>query len=181
MPAGVMFRLLRTTAFAVVCCGLSAFAHLLGGGRVTALMAVAALMVSFVAAMPATGRERGGTAVFLLLAGVQVGLHLLFSFAPPVLPVLSGVPGGHAHSGLVPGVGMLVSHGLATVMTALWLARGEAVLWALLRHLGVRVIVLLPLAHRTPYWTVVVRTVEPAPLRSAVLEHSLSGRAPPAG
>ncbi|MGW2143478.1 MFS transporter [Nonomuraea bangladeshensis] len=178
MPAGVMFRLLRTTAFAVVCCGLSAFAHLLGGGRVTALMAVAALAVSFVAAMPATGRERGGPAVFLLLAGVQVALHLLFSFAPPGLP---GVPGGHAHSGLVPGVGMLVSHGLATLMTALWLARGEAVLWALLRHLGVRVIVLLPGTHRTPYWTVVVRAVEPAPLRSAVLEHALSGRAPPAG
>ncbi|GAA2839829.1 MFS transporter [Nonomuraea rubra] len=179
MPAAVMFRLLRATAFAVVCCGLGAFAHLLGGGRVTALLAVTALVVSFVAAVPSTGRERGGTAVFLLLAGVQVALHLLFSFAPS-LPVLSGLPGGHVHSGLVPGLGMLVAHGLATVMTAVWLSRGEAVLWALLRHLGVRVLVLLRVPHRTPYWTVIVDTVEPAPLRSVLLEHSLNGRAPPA-
>jgi hypothetical protein len=34
---------------------------------------------------------------------------------------------------VVPGVGMLAAHGLATVMTALWLARGEAALWSLLR------------------------------------------------
>ncbi|MEV5889126.1 MFS transporter [Nonomuraea fuscirosea] len=179
MPAAVLFRLLRATAFAVVCCGLGAFAHLLGGGTVSVLPVVTALVISFVAAVPVTGRERGGAAAFLLLTGGQVVLHLLFSFAPS-LPVLSGAPGGHVHSGLVPGLGMLVAHGLATVMTALWLSRGEAVLWALLRLLGAHVLVLLRVPHRTPYWTVVVHTVEPAPLRSLRLEHSLSGRAPPA-
>ncbi|MET8864866.1 MFS transporter [Nonomuraea sp. NPDC004580] len=175
MSAGVTFRLVRATAFAVVCSGLGASAHLLGGGTVTGPLAATALAISLTAAVPTTGRERGTHVVLFLLAGVQVVLHLLFSLAPS----LSGAPGGHAHSGLVPGVGMLVAHGLATVLTALWLSRGEAVLWGLLRRLGARVLVLLRVAHRTPYWPVIAGTVEPVSLRSALLEHSLSGRAPP--
>ncbi|MFI7134621.1 MFS transporter [Nonomuraea sp. NPDC050153] len=173
MPAGVTFRLVRAMVFAVVCCGLGALAHLLGGGRVPAPAAAMAFAISFAAAVPVTGRERGTKAILPLLAGAQVVLHLLFSTAPVV------VPGGHPHSGLVPDVGMLVAHGLATVMTALWLARGEAALWALLRRLGVRFRLLMCAPHRTPYGTAAVQAVEPAPLRAALLEHSLSGRGPP--
>ncbi|MER6946755.1 MFS transporter [Nonomuraea sp. NPDC000554] len=173
------FRLLRTTAFAVVCCGLGALAHLLGGGSVSAPMAVTALAVSFAAAVPVTGRERGTETILPLLVGGQVALHLLFSAGPSLL--LPGAPGGHVHSGLVPCAGMLVAHGAATVVTALWLSRGEVVLWALLRRLGVRPRLRLCVPHRTAYWAVAVRSVEPAPVLSALLEHSLSGRAPPAG
>ncbi|MEV0617710.1 MFS transporter [Nonomuraea sp. NPDC050404] len=176
MPAGVLFRLARATAFAVVCSGLAALAHLLGGGSVTAPTAATALVVSSAAAFPVTGRERGTSAVFFLLAAVQVVLHLMFSLAPS----LPGMTGGHLHSGLVPATGMLAAHGLATVMTALWLSRGEAVLWALLRLLGVRVLLLLRAPHRTAYRRMAVRHAEPAPALSALLRHSLSGRAPPA-
>lgn len=173
MPAGVMFRLVRATAFAVVCGGLGALAHLLGGGSVPAPAAAVALAISFAAAVPATGRERGTEAILSLLVGAQVVLHLLFSTAPLAVSV------GRMHSGLGSDVGMLVAHGLATVMTALWLARGEAALWALLRRLAVRFRLLMYAAHRTAYETVAVRAFDPAPLRSALLEHSLSGRAPP--
>ncbi|WP_223166880.1 MFS transporter [Nonomuraea sp. SYSU D8015] len=165
-------------AFAVVCCGLGALAHLLGGGIVTAPLAVTALAVSFAAAVPATGRERGTEAIFSLLVGVQVVLHLLFYAAPSLLAPMA-VPFGHSHSGLVPSAGMLVAHGLATVMTALWLSRGEAALWALLRRLGVRLCLWTRIPHRTVYGPVTVYAFEPAPLHSALLEHSSSGRAPP--
>ncbi len=65
-------------------------------------------------------------------------------------------PAGRAHavhaSGLVPGFGMLVAHGWAIGLTALWLARGEAVLWTLLRRLAVRLLaVLLPPWSETPF------------------------------
>ncbi|MFC4015287.1 MFS transporter [Nonomuraea purpurea] len=180
MPAGLTFRLIRATAFAVVCFGLGALAHLLGGGNVSAPTAATALAVSFVAAVPATGRERGTEAILTLLLGVQVVLHLLFSAAPSLLAA-PAVTGDHLHSGLVPNVGMLVTHGLATVMTALWLSRGESLLWALLRHLGVRLRLWMCVPHRTAYWAVAVRGFETTPLLSALLEHSLSGRAPPAG
>ncbi|TXK41540.1 MFS transporter [Nonomuraea sp. C10] len=173
------FRLVRAAAFAVVCCGLGALAHLLGGGNVTAPMVVAAVAVSFAAAVPVTGRERGTRVILFLLAGVQLVLHLLFSVASS-LPSLPVAPGGHVHSGLVPGLGMLVAHGWATVMTALWLSRGEAVLWTLVRRLSVRLLLWWWAPPRTTYWAVLVPAAEPAPLRPALLEHSLSGRGPPA-
>ncbi|WP_431930091.1 MFS transporter [Nonomuraea jabiensis] len=173
MPAGVTFRLVRAMVFAVVCCGLGALAHLLGGGSVPAPAAAMAFSISFAAAVPVTGRERGTKAILPLLAGAQVVLHLLFSTTPVALAA------GHLHPGLVPDVGMLIAHGLATVMTALWLARGEAALWALLRRLGARFRLLMCVLHRTPYGTAPVQAVEPALPRSARLEHSLSGRGPP--
>jgi hypothetical protein len=141
-------------------------------------MGAVALAVSFAAAVPATGRERGTEVIFSLLAAVQVVTHLLFSVAAsPLVP--QTVPVAHLHSGLVPGAGMLVAHGLATVMTALWLSRGEAVLWALLRRLTGRLVLWMRVPHHTAYTAMAMGTHEPTPLRSALLKHSLSGRAPP--
>ncbi|GAA0425797.1 hypothetical protein Acor_54380 [Acrocarpospora corrugata] len=173
-------RLARAAAFAVVCAGLGILAHRLGGGVVSERAAACGLAVAFLAALPATARERGTGAITLLLAGVQVVLHLLFWFASTLAPL--AVTGEHVHSGLVPGLGMLVTHVWAVVLTALWLARGEAALWAVLRRLIVRVLRLM--ICRTPVATppATLRGDSPGPevLRSALLRHVTSGRAPPA-
>ncbi|UBU13507.1 MFS transporter [Nonomuraea gerenzanensis] len=170
------FRLARTAVFAVVCLGLGVTAHVLGGGSVPVPAMVAALGLSFAAAYPLSGRERSFAAILPLLAGLQVILHLLFSLSHAASPHALA---GHLHSGLVPDLGMLVAHGWAVGMTALWLARGEAALWALLRRLAVRLLVIrLPLLATTPFSTS-LGTTEPPVLRSAVLRHVVSRRGPP--
>ena len=81
----------------------------------------------------------------------QLALHLLLAVARR-LPRQAVAHAVHASGGLVPGLGMLVAHSWATVLTALWLARGEALLWALLRRLAVRLLaVSLPPVPGTPF------------------------------
>ncbi|MER6175660.1 MFS transporter [Streptosporangium sp. NPDC001681] len=180
MPAHLTLRLARAAAFAVVCLGLGVLAHVSGGGVVSAPAAACALTLAFLAALPATGGERGLGVIWPLLAGTQVALHLLFSTVHLIAPLAEA--GGHAHSGLVPGLGMVVTHGWAGALAARWLARGEAALWAVLRRLAVRLCRLLRVrcgqtaAPARPWLT-----SSPAPplLRSALLRYALSGRAPP--
>lgn len=174
MTAGLPFRLARTSAFAAVCLGLGVAAHAFGGGTVGAPAMGAALGLSFAAAFPLAGRERTVSAILPLLGGLQVVMHLLFSLAHAASPIAAI---GHAHSGLVPGLGMLVAHGWAIGLTALWLARGEALLWGLLRRLAVRLLVVLLPVIRAPFPAPC--TAEPPVFRSAVLRHVVSGRGPP--
>ncbi|WP_103957064.1 MFS transporter [Nonomuraea solani] len=169
------FRLARTTVFAVVCLGLGVAAHMLGGASVPAPAMLGALGLAFGAAYPLAGRERSIAVILPLLAGLQVVLHLLFSLSHAASPAQMA---GHLHSGLVPGLGMLITHAWAVGLTALWLTRGEAAFWALLRRLAVRLLVIwLPLLttpFSTPLWT-----AEPRVPRSAVLRHVVSRRGPP--
>jgi hypothetical protein len=85
--------------------------------------------------------------VLPVLAHLQVVLHLLFSADHVVSVTGEASPFTvvqHVHSGLVPALGMLIMHAWAVLLTALWLARGEAAIWTLLR----RLCVLLGPAHR---------------------------------
>ncbi|TDE47859.1 MFS transporter [Nonomuraea mesophila] len=168
-------RLARTTVFAVVCLGLGAAAHVLGGASVPAPAMAGGLAVAFAAAYALAGRERSFTMILSLLTALQIVLHVLFSLSHPATP---HVMAGHVHAPLVPGLGMLVAHAWAVAMTALWLARGEAALWSLLRRLVVRLLVIwLPLLttpFSTPLWT-----AEPRVLRPALLRHVVSRRGPP--
>ncbi|MEU9884240.1 MFS transporter [Sphaerisporangium sp. NPDC051011] len=179
MSAAVMLCLARATVFAVVCLGLGVLGHLLGGGSVSPHVAVLAAGIALAAALPVTGRERGMAVVLPLLAGVQAVLHVVFSTAPLITP-LAGTAGTHAHSELVPGLGMVVTHGWAMVLSALWLSRGEAALWATLRRLAVRLlpVVFVLLAHPPPRLGR-ARDRAPAPRRPAPLRHTVIGRAPP--
>ncbi|MEU7886425.1 MFS transporter [Microbispora bryophytorum] len=143
-------RLARAAAFTAVCLGLGMVAHLVSGGEVTPGALALGLPAVFAAALPLSGRERTLRAILPLLAALQVALHVLFALSSPsssavhilaehvlVEHVPTGLAmAGHAHAG--PGFGMLAGHGWAVVLTALWLARGEAALWALLRRLAVR-------------------------------------------
>ncbi|WP_345579630.1 MFS transporter [Nonomuraea rosea] len=169
------FRLARTAVFAVVCLGLGVAAHLLAGATVAPPVALGGLGLAFAAAFPLSGRERPLAVILSLLAALQVVMHLLFSLSHATSPHQLA---GHLHSGLMPSAGMLVAHGWAIVLTALWLARGEAALWGLLRRLAIRLLVIwLPLLttpFSTPLWT-----AEPRVLRPAVLRHVVSRRGPP--
>ncbi|MEV0587167.1 MFS transporter [Nonomuraea sp. NPDC050310] len=172
------FRLVRATAFAAVSTGLGLLAHLFaapGGSPIAPPAVLAGAAGCLAAAFCTAGRERGLGATLALMAGSQVLLHLLLSLSHEGAVLAAG---GHPHAGLVPGLGMLVMHGWAVALTALWLARGEALLWALLRRLAVRLRLTLPVALAVPSWA---RAPHPAPrvLRSAVLRHAISGRAPP--
>ncbi|MFB9248751.1 MFS transporter [Sphaerisporangium melleum] len=153
-------------------------AHVLAGGALSTPHVFGGLVLAFGAALPLTGRERTLRVILPLLAAVQVALHLIFSLAH-LVPL--GPPGGHAHSGLVPGIGMLIMHAWAVTLTALWLAHGEAVLWGLLRRLGVGLCRLL-LAHLRPVpmpASVPAGDAEPREPRSALLRHALTRRGPP--
>ncbi len=196
MSAGGAFRLARAVAFSVVGTGLGASAHVAGGGSVTGRTMLFGLAVAFLAALPVTGRERGMGLILPLLAAVQVAMHALFSTVH--LPAPMADMGGHAHSGFVPDpgmpadlgmladpgmvadLGMLAVHAVAVVLTALWLSRGEAVLWAVLRRLAARYALIVVFDG-----PVVPRPAHPRPsrapgvVRSALLEHSVCGRAPP--
>ncbi|MEO3854858.1 MFS transporter [Acrocarpospora sp. B8E8] len=177
MSATMPFRLARAAVFAVVCVGLSAPAHVFGGGSVPVPGLICGFGLAFAAALPLSGRERSFGVILGLLAGLQAGLHLLFSLAHTMS---AAEPFGHVHSGLVPGLGMLVLHGWAVGLIAMWLARGEAALWGLLRRLVVRLCLILAV-HPDPAWTYRVRPwrAEPAITRSAPLRHALSRRGPP--
>ncbi|MFG1749735.1 MFS transporter [Streptosporangium sandarakinum] len=180
VPATALFRLARSAAFAAVALGLSVGAHAFAGGTVTVRGAAAGLALAFAAALPATGRERGLGMILPLLTGVQATLHLMFAATAPVAAVDS-MAGMAGHSGLVPGLAMLVTHGWAIGLTALWLARGEALLWAVLRRLGARFTPVLagepsPVPGKpsgTP------RRDGPAAPRRSPLRHVVSRRGPP--
>lgn len=119
------------------------------------------------------GRERSAPTVHLALATTQIGLHELFgtSYGP--------APGTlHHGQGLSEGLGMLLAHTTATLVTGWWLARGEAALWAVLRRLFVRLQlwsppVIHPLVRLAP----LPRTI--ASLRRSALRHIVSRRGPP--
>ncbi|WP_049560134.1 hypothetical protein [Nonomuraea sp. SBT364] len=178
MSSSLPFRLIRTAAFAGVCLGLGVVAHVFGGGSVAGPALVAGFAAAFCLALPVAGRERSAYVILPLLAAGQLVLHVLFSLAHAGSTAEALAHVAHASSsGLVPGLGMLVAHAWASALTALWLARGEAALWGLLRRLAVRLLtVLLPVLD-IPFSA--PRTDEPPVLRSAVLRHVVSLRGPP--
>ncbi|WP_433214956.1 MFS transporter [Microtetraspora malaysiensis] len=182
LSAGPTLRLARATAFAVVSSGLGAVAHLFGGGVVSGRAMMYGLALGFLTALPVAGRERGFGVILPLLTGTQAVLHLIFANVSAVSAVPVCGLGGHTHGGLAPGVGMLVAHGWAVTLTALWLARGEAALWSVLRRLAVRL--RLALVTGDDAVTLKVGRGVAAPtttsLRSVLLRHAVSGRAPPA-
>jgi hypothetical protein len=176
MRAHLPLRLARTAAFAAVCVTLAAFAHLLGGGSApepgTAGFALAAVAVLGLALC---GRERSAGTINTVLVGAQIGLHELFAGEGAAYVSVHG----HAQGGLAVNAGMLLTHLTATVITGLWLSRGEAALWSVLRRLGGRLVLLGPPvavpALRPCAPVVRTRVVPPQP----GFRHCLARRGPP--
>ncbi|MBB5130633.1 hypothetical protein HNP84_000321 [Thermocatellispora tengchongensis] len=178
MLARPPLRLLRATAFAVVCAGLSALAHIAGGGSFSAPHLAGGVVLAFCAAVPLTGRERTLAAILPVLGGLQVVLHFMLGGAAAHV-----AHAAHHHAaGGIPGLGMTAAHAWAAALTALWLARGERALWSLLRRLAVRLRVLVAVHAWAPadLPQVPCRAPEPATLRALVLcRHSVTRRGPP--
>ncbi|GAB1822721.1 MFS transporter [Herbidospora sp. RD11066] len=175
--ASTPFRVARATAFAAVSVVLSVGAHAWAGGSTTATAVLVALTLAFLVGFALAGRERSAQVIFPALAGCQAALHLMFSYAHAVEPMTAG---HHHTSTLLPSLSMLVTHVWAAGVTALWLSRGEAVLWALLRRIEVRLLLLLRVAlepgHPQLALPAADRVVIPA---SASLRHEISRRGPP--
>lgn len=148
-------RALRSALAAALIVALAASAHSLGGGSVGGPISVAMLLLITAPACWYAAARRLNAGQFALLLGLgQLGLHgVLAAMAPTAagsatrLSGHHGIPGlalsdpasaGHVGGHLTPN--MLGWHVLATVVTALALAYGEALLWfvveALLATMG---------------------------------------------
>ncbi|MFD1214831.1 hypothetical protein ACFQ36_22655, partial [Arthrobacter sp. GCM10027362] len=152
MRANPPWRLLRSSAVASAVLGLSAAAHVAGGGTLPGpgiLAALAALIL-----LPATvlaGDRLGFTSLAGLLGGGQLALHQAFTALGVPASCVAGGPArtlhaGHTFPGHVSaldcaaaagqahsagGAWMTAAHLLATVLTGLMLLKGEEALWAL--------------------------------------------------
>jgi len=141
------FRFPRAVAFTAAMFALAAGAHVLAGGVLPqpAIFVGLVALVLLPVMMLAKIRVSAPVSVFLLTAG-QLVLHEAFS-ALSVPQSFAPIAGDHVHAGgtlaaVAAGGGaaehlhaadplMLVLHGLATLATAVVLARGEAAVWAL--------------------------------------------------
>jgi hypothetical protein len=159
------FRFLRTGLIGSIILGLAAGGHLAGGGNLPAPAILTALCALTILPVAVLTRVRLSLPVLAgLLGGGQLWLHWAFhalSGATSTGPSQSGHAG---HVPLVPApetVGaiasthaaasdwqMLAAHTMATVATALVLARGEQTLWALAAWL--RPLVQLPAPTAIP-------------------------------
>jgi len=143
------FRRLRTGVIGSIILGLAAGGHLAGGGRLPEPAILAALCALTVLPVAVLTRFRLSLPVLAGLLGAgQAWLHCAFhALSDPALPGAPGTSGhaGHTFSALVPAsfgtataapaAGndwvMLATHAVATLVTALVLARGEDTLSAL--------------------------------------------------
>jgi len=182
-------RASRAALATLLVLGLAASAHTLGGGAPPGTLAgvVLALLVGPIAWW-CTRRELGVLGLTGLLAGAQVLVHAGLSAMAPAagtasaahvhaaLPAgLAGGPGtAAAQPSHGPGTTMLLWHVVATVVTALLLARAEDVLWRVVRLLlpPVAASRSLPATARAVVAPVVV-------LRSGRSLRPVGGRAPP--
>ena len=155
------FHLLRATAVATVILTLAAGAHLAAGGALpTPAIMLAVLSLTALGSTTATRLRLGFPALAALLGGGQVALHEVFTaFSSSGTAAGSGPAASHVSHVAGPGfltpaadhlAGaaataaplMLAAHVLATLGSALLLAKGEAALWALAAWL--RPLVALP-------------------------------------
>lgn len=185
MRATMPVRLARSAAFAVACVLLGAGAHWFAGGTgPTPLVLLLGGLVVMITVAALAGRERSASTVIGLMLAAQLFLHLLLG--PSDLSAGQSAGQSHEH-GLGVGLGMLLAHVTATLITGWWLARGEAALWAILRRLGthaarcLRMLFALVIADVTDGSGPLPMRAEPAdrsgPRR--VLEHAVVRRGPP--
>lgn len=172
-----LFRLSRAVVLATSVLFLAAGAHLAGGGSLPdPLIVLGLLALVTLPVIALAGRKISTPAMFAVLAAGQLGLHEAFaslststSGAPALAPSAAHVhvltllaargPGQQVHTDTAL---MLLAHTIATVLTSLLLARGEAALWALLAWLSPLVRLLVAASPR------------PRPAVPAFIEEALS-------
>ncbi|TKK85399.1 MFS transporter [Herbidospora galbida] len=181
-PAGLALRFARSGSFAAVCVVLAAGGHQAAGGDGPTLGALAIGMLTvFGGAFALAGRERS----LGVIGGVQVAaqflLHELFTEGQTARVLIGPLTDpDHDHGGLGVSLGMVLAHLTASLVTAWWLARGEAALWAVLRRLGVgawRVLKAPPVPALPRQTRVRAAAVALSPVRP--LRHAVVRRGPP--
>ena len=156
-------------AFAASAVGLTAGAHVTGGGEppdIPQLLLLVALGEGVSARF--ARRPRGPLATAAALLTTQVVLHFAFAFATPAHV---------AHLGHTPSLPMLVAHGLAAVVLGALLSHGERLIARVLRAL-LPVAVLRPF-RASPGSRLLVVAPRDVPFRLGVSLHDISGRGPP--
>lgn len=183
-------RWVRAAAFAAACAELAAAGHLAGGGAADRSALLAGLLVIFPAALALTGRERTIASILPAVAGSQVLLHVLLSQAAPPHTVVhrsalmrDGTTMPLHHDGS-PGLGMLLTHTVAVLVTAWWLECGESKLCGLARQLAALVmrpllLFLLRTAAGRDAWRPAPVWQEPSTPPLSVLRHVMARRGPP--
>lgn len=122
---GPRSQLLRAAAVAALCGLLTATAHVAGGGALPDVAALVLLLpLLAVALLGVAQRARGALARFGVLAAGQSGLHVLLAVLHP-----------HQDGVVGYGSGMVAAHALATVATAVLLARADAAIAAVVTAL----------------------------------------------
>ncbi len=146
----VPFRLLRSLLITLTTVSLAGTAHAAaGGGFPAAPLLLGMTALTWLGCMLVSRWRLSVPAMAVLLAGSQVALHQGFEwFAMSGDPIGGTIPAGHPHgtamnlpdldfsaSAATPehasSTAMLMMHVLATAVTAVLLARGEAALWTL--------------------------------------------------
>ncbi len=188
-------RALRGAAASAVAVVIAATSHTIGGGVAPApWLVLAVALLAWPVAVLLVGRRPSLVRIGTAVAAAQALLHVAFAAVGSADPraAAPAAHGGHLSHGAglmagawdVPAVvhadpAMLAAHALAAVLTAALLARGEAVLRAVLR--GIRRLLdrrapALPSPTRPPTRTVPM----PRLAASVVLLSPLSRRGPPA-
>jgi len=141
------FRFSRALAVTTASFSLAAGAHVLAGGTLPAPEILLGLLVLALAPVMILAKAKITAPVMMVLLGAgQLALHQAFdafTVSAAFVPTASEHLHGHEAAGTVvtgplmtghtaaPGALMLALHALATLVTALILARGEAAVWAL--------------------------------------------------
>ncbi|MRJ77376.1 hypothetical protein GEV29_12585 [Aeromicrobium sp. SMF47] len=162
-PLGGPVRLARSLAAALTCVGAAATGHVGSGGPMPAASVVVVFAGAATIAWLLTARRVTPGQMVGLLTLCQVGVHL------------SGSSGD-----MVMSPQMIGGHAAAVAVSALLLARGEALAWRLAERLGLR-------AHTTvvvtglPHAPVALPSFAPRQLHDVRLAHSRVVRGPPTG
>ncbi|WP_055478610.1 hypothetical protein [Sphaerimonospora mesophila] len=150
MRANVPLRIARSATFSAVCVLLAVGAHWFAGGAgPTPRILLVGWLAVMAAATALAGRQRSPETIIGLVLAAQVLLHQMLGPArrpgvvphPPVAHDPAHELGLYEHGEpLSVRAGMLVAHLTAALITGWWLSRGEALVWSILRRIGVRAV-----------------------------------------
>jgi hypothetical protein len=163
-PADWPVRTVRAVATALACVAIAALGHLTAGGALPSGAVIAVFAGAVAVAWVLSARRVTPSQLVGLLLLCQVCVHL-----------------GASTGTMTMSAAMLASHALATVLSALVLARGEAFVWQLADRLGLRV---LPTGLRVlpmPFWSRPTPVFATRSLHDVRLAHSRVERGPPSG
>ncbi|MBM7751917.1 hypothetical protein JOE53_000637 [Microbacterium laevaniformans] len=142
-------RALRGTTAAAIATTIASTGHTLGGGQAPPLwLIVAVTVLASPVAVALVGRRRSLLRTAAAIAAAQIALHTMFAvIGPASLPAagtghvhgalsIGPAVAGSGHSAAHLGVGMLLAHALAAVVTIALVAYGERLVAVLAR--GIR-------------------------------------------